>query len=181
MSLDDLEGNGTESNTHMHTTEVTQVLTRLFAELVDGTNGHAGAFILNSGDVGLLQSLDTLSAAEASCSVNDGATIAAHAQHVRYGLSLMNRWAAEGGNPFADATWDEAWKTSDVDTPAWEAIRNGLRDEAHRWLMALGAPREVSDVELAGMIASIAHLAYHLGAIRQITKVGRGPREGTYS
>jgi hypothetical protein len=37
--------------------------------------------------------------------VNDGATIAAHAQHVRYGLSLMNRWAAHGGNPFADAMW----------------------------------------------------------------------------
>jgi hypothetical protein len=91
----------------------------------------------------------------------------------------MNRWAAEGGDPFADATWDEAWKTFDVDAPTWKAIQNGLRDEAHRWLMALGSPRDVSDVELTGMIASIAHLAYHLGAIRQITKDGRGPREGT--
>ena len=90
-------------------------MTRLFSELVDGASGRRGAFILNTGDVGLLRSLDKLSAADASRSVNDGATIAAHAQHVRYGLSLMNRWAIEGGNPFADATWDEAWKTSDVD------------------------------------------------------------------
>jgi hypothetical protein len=165
----------------MHTTELTPALTRLFAELVDGPSGHPSAFILNSGDVGLLRSLDKLSAAEASRSVNGGATIAAHAQHLRFGLSLMNRWAAEGGDPFADATWDEAWKTFDVDAPTWKAIRNGLRDEAHRWLMALGSPRDVSDVELTGMIASIAHLAYHLGAIRQITKDGRGPREGTYS
>ena len=165
----------------MHTTDIAPALTRLFSELVDGTNGHTGAFILNSGDVGLLRSLDKLSAAEASRSVNDGATIAAHAQHVRYGLSLMARWATEGGDPFADATWDEAWKTSEVDAPTWTEIRNGLRDEAHRWLTTLGAPREVSDVELTGMIASIAHLAYHLGAIRQITKNGRGPREGTYS
>jgi hypothetical protein len=165
----------------MHTTELTPALTRLFAELVDGTSGHPSAFILNSGDVGLLRSLDKLSAAEASRSVNGGATIAAHAQHLRFGLSLMNRWAAEGGDPFADATWDEAWKTFDVDAPTWKAIRNGLRDEAHRWLMALGSPRDASDVALTGMIASIAHLAYHLGAIRQITKDGRGPREGTYS
>jgi hypothetical protein len=57
--------------------------------------------------VGLLRSLDKLSADDASRSVNDGATIAAHAQHVRYGLSLMNRWANEGGNPFADAKWDD--------------------------------------------------------------------------
>jgi len=35
-------------------------------------------------------------------------------------------------------------------------------------------------VELTGMIASIAHLAYHLGAIRQITRDARGPKEGTF-
>ena len=165
----------------MHTTELTSPLRWLFAELVDGTSGGGGAYILNSGDAGLLRSLDKLSAAEASRSASGGATIAAHAQHLRYGLSLMNRWAAEGGNPFADATWEEAWKISQVDGPAWQDIRSGLAAEAHRWLGVLGWPRNVSDVELAGMLASIAHLAYHLGAIRQITKVGRGPREGTFS
>jgi hypothetical protein len=35
-------------------------------------------------------------------------------------------------------------------------------------------------VELTGMIASIAHLAYHLGAIRQISKAVRGPKDGTF-
>ena len=165
----------------MDTTDVSASLMRLFSELVDGASGQGDAFILNSGDVGLLRSLDKLSAADASGSVNDGATIAAHAQHVLYGLSLMNRWAAEGGDPFADATWDAAWKTVDVDEPAWKEIRDGLRDEAHRWLTVLSAPRDVSDVELTGMLASVAHLAYHLGAIRQIAKDGRGPREGTFS
>jgi hypothetical protein len=165
----------------MHTNDVAPALRRLFSELVDGASAGGGAFVLNSGDVGLLQSLDRLSAADASRSANDGATIAAHAQHLRYGLSLMNRWAADGGNPFANAKWDEAWKTSGVDTPAWTAIREGLRDEAHRWLTALSTPREVSDIELTGLMASIAHLAYHLGAIRQIARDARGPREGTFS
>jgi hypothetical protein len=164
----------------MNTTELTAALTSLFGELADGASGHGGAFILNSGDVGLLRSLDKLSAADASRSVNGGATIAAHAQHVRYGLSLMNRWAVDGGDPFSDATWDAAWKTAGVDDAAWQEIRNGLGDEAHRWLAALGSRRDVSRVELAGLIASIAHLAYHLGAIRQIAKEGRGPKEGTY-
>lgn len=164
----------------MRTDNIAAALMRLFSELVDGATGQGDAFMLNSGDIGLLRSLDKLPAADASRSVNDGATIAAHAQHVRYGLSLMNRWAAEGGNPFADAKWDEAWKLSAVDPAAWEEIRKGLRDEAHRWLRALGSAREVSDIELAGMIASIAHLGYHLGAIRQIDKQIRGPREGTF-
>ena len=164
----------------MNTTDVTPALARLFSELVDGASSPAGAFVLNSGHVGLLRSLGTLSAADASRSVNDGATIAAHAQHVRYGLSLMNRWAAEGGNPFADAKWDEAWRTSAVDADAWQEILNGLRDETYRWLAVLKSPREVTEIALTGMIASIAHLAYHLGAIRQIDKQTRGPREGTF-
>jgi hypothetical protein len=164
----------------MRTTETSPILARLFSELIDGANSPAGAFILNAGDAGLLRSLDKISAADASRSVNDGATIAAHAQHVRYGLSLMNRWATERGNPFADAKWDEAWKTVGVDATEWEEIRNGLRDETRRWLQVLSTPREASNVELSGMIASIAHLAYHLGAIRQINKLARGPKEGTF-
>src|SRR6185295_11357827 len=134
-------------------TDSSATLARLFAELVDGTGAFDGGYILNTGDVGLLKSLDKLSAADASRSVNDGATIAAHVQHVRYGLSLMNRWAAEGGNPFADAKWDEAWRMSGVDAGAWLEIRNGFRDEARRWAEALGSPREVTDVELTGMVA----------------------------
>lgn len=164
----------------MHTTEMSPALTCLFSELVDGTSDRTGAFILNSGDRGLLRSLDKISAADASRSVNDGATIAAHAQHLGYGLSLMNRWAIEGGNPFADAAWDKAWSTRHVDESAWTEIKKGLGDEAHRWLEALKSPREVTELELTGIIASIAHLAYHLGAIRQISKGGRGPREGTF-
>src|SRR4029453_14959141 len=139
----------------MNTTDVTRALTRLFSELVDGADGGTGAFVLNTGDGGLLRSLDMLSAAEASRSVNGGATIAAHAQHLRYGLSLMNRWATAGGDPFADATWEAAWKTVGVDAPGWKEIRNGLREEAARWLTVLGTPRDVSEIELTGMIASI--------------------------
>jgi hypothetical protein len=164
----------------MYTTETSRALGRLFSELVDGTSGRGNAFILNTDDVGLLRSLEKLSAADASTSVNEGATIAAHTQHVRYGLSLMNRWAREGGNPFADAKWDEAWKTAAVDDGTWREIRAGLRDETQRWLDMLRSPRECSALELTGMISSIAHLAYHLGAIRQISKTVRGPREGTF-
>ena len=165
----------------MDTNELHVALGRVFSELIDGAAGNDGALVLNTGDVGLLQSLDRMPAAEASRAVNGGATIAAHTQHLAYGLSLMNRWAAEGGDPFADATWDAAWKTSAVDDSGWREIRQRLRDESRRWLAALRSPREVSELELAGLIASIAHLAYHLGAIRQISRDARGPREGTFS
>jgi hypothetical protein len=162
----------------MRTDDAAGALARLFGELIDGAS--SGGFVLNTGDIGLLRSLDALTAAEASRSVHDGATIAAHAQHVRYGLSLMNAWAAAGGDPFADAKWDEAWKLSTVGEREWTEIRDGLRAEARRWLDVLAAPREVTNVELTGLMASVAHLAYHLGAIRQIDKSTRGPKEGTF-
>jgi hypothetical protein len=160
-------------------TELSSTLALLFSELVNGPSAD-GAYMLNSGDAGLLRSLDKLSAADASRSVNDGATIAAHARHLEYGLSLMNRWAREGGDPFSDATWDAAWKTTQVDDAEWQSIRDGLGREIQGWLTTLRSPRQTSEVELAGMVGSIGHLAYHLGAIRQIARAARGPKDGTF-
>ena len=164
----------------MQTPETQTALAVLFGELTEGAPTGGGAFILNSGDDGLLRALDALSAEEASRSLSGGATAAAHATHLAYGLSLMNRWADEGGNPFADARWDDAWKTSAVDAAQWEEIRRALGDEVRRWRAALEAPRELQPIELSGMIGSVAHLAYHLGAIRQIAPATRGPKEGTF-
>ena len=165
----------------MSTQDTHDALRQLFVELTGGAPQGGGAYILNSGDIGLLRSLETLSADDASRSANDGATIAAHAQHLRYGLSLMNQWAAGGGNPFADAKWDAAWEVSAVTGSQWEEIRGGLHGEATRWRDTLGTVRDVSPPELMGMIGSIAHLAYHLGAVRQIARSARGPREGTFA
>lgn len=159
----------------MNTRDLTETLTTLFGELVDGAP-ETGAYTLNRGDAGLLASLDRLTAADASRSTFGGATVAAHVDHLRYGLSLMNRWAA-GENPFNDADWSASWRRSSVSDAAWKELRSALGREAHRWLEALGTPRDVSAIELNGVVGSIPHLAYHLGAIRQIGAASRGPVE----
>ncbi|MGQ0648242.1 MAG: hypothetical protein ACT4P7_11795 [Gemmatimonadaceae bacterium] len=153
----------------------------LFSELVEGATEPGAAIVLNSGDVGLLGSLEQLSAADASRQVNDGATIAAHVQHVRHGLLLMNRWAREGGDPLADGSWDDAWRIAAVSSGEWEEIRRGLRHEALGWVAALATRRPANPAELKWLLGSVAHLAYHLGAIRQIDRRTRGPRIGTFT
>lgn len=160
----------------MDTSTFAPILAGLFAELTTGATGGAN-FILNGGDVGMLASLDKLSASEASHSANGGATIAAHAAHVSYGLSLMNRWATEGGNPFANARWQDAWKINTVDEARWKEIREALRNEVVLWDKALRIPRETIDIAVSGMMGSVVHLAYHLGAIRQIEAGARGPKD----
>jgi hypothetical protein len=159
----------------VETDDLTQGLLCLFSELVHGAP-EAGAFVLNPRDRGLLASLDELSAADASASSNGGATIAAHAAHLAYGLSLLNRWAA-GENPYGDADWSEAWRVGRVTADEWSDIRRRLRDAAQRWHDVLGSDRNVAGTELNGVLASIAHIAYHLGAMRQIHAALRGPKD----
>jgi hypothetical protein len=159
----------------MHTKEFADNLGTLFGELIDGAP-TSGGYILNARDQGLLRSLDTLSANAASAPTSTGSSIAAHVDHLRYGLSLMNRWNA-GDDPFKDADWSASWRKTTVSDAEWQNLRTNLRAEATRWLTALRTPREVQGIELNGMIGSIAHLAYHLGAIRQINSALRGPTE----
>jgi DinB family protein len=150
-------------------------LETLFRELIDGPDASA-AWMLNAGDVGLLRSVDTLTASAASAApVAGGATIAAHVDHVRYGLSLMNRWSQGEQDPWSTADWTPSWNRSNVNEDEWAALRRALGTEARAWLETLRAPHEYAENELNGVIASVAHLAYHFGAIRQIDRSIRGP------
>ena len=159
----------------MRTDQLTGILDNLFGELMHGVSGKGG-FMLNAKDRGLLRSLERVTAAEASEPTRSGSSIASHVAHVAYGLSLLNRWS-QGENPFGNADWAAAWRKMSVNEQEWEALRIQLRDQGAKWLTVLRTPREVQDIELAGMIGSIAHLAYHMGAIRQMSLSARGPVE----
>lgn len=161
----------------MNTADISNALATLLGELVEGAPKDGG-YMLNPGDEGLLRSLEKLPASDASARTSTGSSIAAHVDHLRYGLSLMNRWS-HGENPFGSADWSASWRKTSVTEPEWKDRISELRAEAARWLAAVRQPRDVDDVELNGMIGSIAHLAYHLGAIRQIKTSVRGPAEGT--
>lgn len=157
----------------MNTQELARSLHTLFSELVDGAP-VTGAYVLNRGDAGLLRSLDRLSATAASARTASGSSIAAHTDHLRYGLSLMNRWIG-GEDPFGDADWTTSWGRTSVSDAEWAELRADLETEAHRWLEALRIPREMEEADLSAVVGSIAHLAYHVGAIRQIDGAARGP------
>ena len=149
-------------------------LALLFSELLDGSSDQC--YVLNMGDRGLLRSLDALSDAAASAvPAGGGASIAAHVHHVWYGLTLMNRWVEGDENPWGDADWTASWKRQTVSEDEWKALRERFQDDARRWLKALSQARDLEGIELNGAIASVVHLAYHVGAIRQIDRSARGP------
>ena len=155
--------------------ELHGALDRLLRELLDGPPGRQ-AYVLNPEDRGLIGSIDALSAAEASATGATGSSIAAHVDHVRYGLSLMNRWASGDDSAFKNMDWKASWQRVSVTPEEWDARRHELRAECTRWRTAIAARHDANRTELTAIISSVVHLAYHLGAIRQIQPALRGPR-----
>jgi hypothetical protein len=146
----------------------------LLTELAVGPPGKS-AYVLNPGDRGLLESLRALSAAQASARPQGRSSIASHVHHLHYGFTLMNRWA-RGEDPFTDADWSQSWRQQEVDEASWTRLLTALGDEIKTWREAIGS-REWDPVVMSGTIGSVAHLAYHLGAIRQLNAAAAGPRE----
>ncbi len=146
----------------------------VLSEIVNGPASD-GAFLLNREDEGLLRSLDKLSSAHASrVPPSGGASIAAHVDHLGYGLGLLVRWN-NGEEPFHDANFSASWQRVTVSDREWAALRERLREATRQWQDAIRRPRATTQPALTEIIASVAHLAYHLGAIRQIDRSIRGP------
>jgi hypothetical protein len=160
----------------MNTKEIADVLARIASELALGSpDASVGTVALNRGDEGLLKSLDKLTAAAASSTHAGGASIAAHTEHLRYGFSILNRWMSGEVKPWTNADWTAAWRKNEVTDVEWSALRSALNREAVAWIDAIRTPRDIDATELGWLIGSIAHLGYHLGAIRQIDRGARGP------
>ena len=156
--------------------QLAAALPALMSELLHGAPDiKTSTYMLNRGDEGLLGSLERLSAAQASASSQGGATIAAHVEHLRYGLSLLNSWGPDDHAPWSTADWTAAWRTTSVDDAQWRSLIAELRREAETWLETLRQPHDYTDDELKWFIGNTAHLAYHMGAIRQIARDARGP------
>ena len=160
----------------MNTGDFASVMATLGSELALGVPaGAKGSYMLNLGDTGLLASLEKLSAAAASSTHAGGASIAAHVDHVRYGVALLNQWLAGAEAPWVGADWTASWKQNVVSEAEWRRLRDDLRRELTTWVEAMREPRELNERELGWLMGSIAHLGYHFGAIRQIDRAARGP------
>jgi hypothetical protein len=143
-------------------------IVKLLIEIFEGPPGDE-AYILNPGDSGLLRQLESISAATASTRPSPTKPpLAAHADHVLYGLSLLNRWMAGEENPWAGADWNASWRVVSVTEEEWRAMVSKLRQASTTWRERAAKRQDWNPVDAAGTISSVAHTAYHLGAIRQI-------------
>lgn len=148
--------------------ELTRSLLSLFRELLQGTPDGEPVWITDGGAASaLIGSVADLNAEEASRDIG-GNTIAAHAEHMRWALQLVNDWF-DGKESRPD--WSESWSVSTVSAAEWGRLRTDLAQACATILDNLGhRQRWGAELALQGALASYGHAAYHLGAIRQMRK-----------
>jgi DinB superfamily len=144
---------------------VMPILAEAFAGPADPRSTH---FVNNEPDCGVFGTLDGLSAAQASTPPAPGRpTAAAHAEHLRFSLDVSTRWLR---GDHAKADWPSSWAVQPVDEEEWMRLRERLRDEYAQFLELLDARAEIDEELLGGIVATVAHAAYHLGALRQVAR-----------
>ncbi len=147
----------------------------LFREAYEGPQDPSSTwFTDNQPGSGVLGVLDALSSVQASTPLGgsgapqQGATIAAHAEHLRWSLALSNA-LARGEQPEGD--WEQSWSVRTVTAEEWERLRMALRQEYTSLLQAIQARGNLPAELVTPGIAIVAHGAYHLGAIRQMVRL----------
>lgn len=139
-----------------------------------GTPGQGTAFLDGTaadggGNHGLLITLEDLSAEGASREVH-GTSIAGHARHTAFHMEVIVRWERDGDRgPF---DWKGSFLPAQVSEEEWRALRARVRS-AYDGLTAFArtqAGGEVSGDATGGLTGAVAHVAYHLGAVRQMLK-----------
>ena len=140
-----------------------QQLAAVLREAVDGPPERWSYFTDNSPDAGYAGTIARVDAALASRSVG-GTSIAAHVHHAIFAMEASAKWIRGDKGP---NDWKKSWSVSTVDEAAWSALKDRFRDVAKDLRGAIETSMLSDADSLGGAIGALAHLGYHLGAIRQ--------------
>jgi hypothetical protein len=145
------------------TNEVVDQLLAVLREAFEGPPESWSYFTDNDPAAGLFGTLAPLSASDAS-RLHGGTSIAAHVHHILFSLEVSTAWLS---GDRSRRNWQESWSVSEVDDAAWarmlEQLRSGYAELRQAFETHAGSDAET----VGGAIAAVAHVAYHLGAIRQ--------------
>jgi uncharacterized damage-inducible protein DinB len=116
-------------------------------------------------DSGIRRTLDALTSEQASRSIRGHPTIAAHARHMAFHMRAVADWIT-GVRKQRD--WKASFNPQQVNGAEWAVVRADLESARAELVQA---PERLPEEEFAkegGGIGAVVHLAYHLGAIRQL-------------
>lgn len=140
----------------------------IFTEAFEGVKPGAEGTWFVEGRQCLLATFTEVTAEQASLRPNGSSSIAAHLNHARYYLWSANAFG-RGEEPKLD--WESSWSVQTVDDGAWSQLRSDLVNEYQQVCEYMrSGPIDKPDI-VTGIIANVAHAAFHLGAVRQLMKM----------
>ncbi|VTS06883.1 hypothetical protein [Tuwongella immobilis] len=116
-----------------------------------------------SGYFGVLSRLDASGAAR----LVGGTSVASQIGHITFAMHAAAAFIQ--GNPDAPGLerWRQSWQVPKMDAETWAQMQAQLRDAYHDLRRAIEFLDASQIQSLGGAIGAIAHVAYHLGAIKQ--------------
>ena len=145
----------------------------LFRETFEGSP-ETGSAYLDKG-VGVLNSLDQLSAAEVSREFGS-TTIAAHSEHAKFYLDRLCEFMK---GRTEKVNWEDSWLIETVNETEWNYLRVAVRKSYENTLLTFAEIEDWNEDTLGEAIGIVAHTAYHLGAIRQMMKLATNAETST--
>lgn len=143
-------------------------LKALFQETFEGTGGEGSHYIDGKGHGSLLETLDRTNSQLAFMPLRaGGATIAAHAEHLRYYIQTLQRLMADEHGVQPD--WPGSWQTRSVTPDEWEVLKAAVRTEVAALLDNIDRMDTWDDERIGGTLSILVHSAYHLGTIRLLS------------
>jgi hypothetical protein len=141
------------------------VIGQLLGVLKESFEGpqRTGYFTDDGPEGALFGTLAQLNAEQASRS-HGGTSIAAHVYHTTFGLEVSTELI---NGDHTSRNWQESWSVSTVDEATWKKILDEMRIRYEELNRAIESNATSSVEAFGGAVAAIAHVAYHLGAIRQ--------------
>jgi hypothetical protein len=144
--------------------------TMLLREAFDGIPAGQDYTWFVQGKEGVFDALTSIDAETASRKPSPTcASIAAHANHILFILQCAN---VDQGRPEPEGTWEGTWERQAVTDPAWTSLVESIREEYSLLLGWLEKNTDWSQKDaFVGALVPLPHIAFHLGAIRQILRL----------
>ncbi len=146
-------------------TDFTQALSILFRETFEGMLTPEELVYLDR-DAGIFMTLGKIDAAQASTEINSS-TIAAHSEHARFYLELLDNYLNED---LRIIDFKQSWRIKTVGEDEWDALRENMSKIYRKVGETFGKNEEWALDTITVAMGIVAHTAYHLGAIRQMAK-----------
>ncbi|MFC5601036.1 hypothetical protein [Deinococcus cellulosilyticus] len=138
-------------------------LTEIIRETFEGGLPGQGTQYLDHNS-GIYPTMDSLTAQQASYSWNGIPSIASHIRHMKFHLNVVVEWM-QGQQHKRD--WLASFKPYEVTEEEWQQLKTDFEETRRAFFEQVSKLSEEEVLEDMGH-GTVAHLAYHLGAIRQL-------------